>query len=102
MHDADANAGENPCPRPGESALAVEPRLRSFHELQQSRVQRILLVSSLYDSFILSEEGHLQESLLSQFLALNLSHFPDIHQAADRAEALERLEEGHELSLIHI
>ncbi len=44
----------------------VQPRLRSFHELMRHRVMRILLVSSLYDSFIMSEEGHLQETLLSQ------------------------------------
>ncbi|MCZ6597967.1 MAG: DUF5752 family protein [Planctomycetota bacterium] len=68
-----------------------EPRLRSFHELMQQRVQRILLVSSLYDSFIMSEEGHLQESLLSQFLALNLGHFPDLIQVSTAADAVEHL-----------
>lgn len=68
-------------------------RLRSFHELMRRRVQRILLVSSLYDSFIMSEEGQLHETLLSQFLALNLSHFPDLIRVSSRAEALALLGE---------
>ncbi|NRA97951.1 MAG: histidine kinase, partial [Planctomycetes bacterium] len=75
-------------------------RLRSFHELMQHRVQRILLVSSLYDSFIMSEEGHLQETLLSQFLALNLTHFPDILQASNSREALEALDERGSFDLV--
>jgi hypothetical protein len=75
-------------------------RLRSFHELQQVRVRRILLVSSLYDSFILSEEGHLQETLLSQFLALDISHFPDIHQVSTCADALAVLDGDHDFDLV--
>ncbi len=63
--------------------------LRSFHELMQNRVQRILLVTSLYDSFIMSEEGHLHESLLSQFVDLNLAQVPDLVQVSGPAEALE-------------
>ena len=84
-----------------ESAAGMHPRrLRSFHELMQHRVQRILLVSSLYDSFIMAEEGQLQETLLSQFLALNLSNFPDILQVASPAEALERLDQGRPFDLV--
>ena len=66
-------------------------RLRSFHELMRHRVGRILLVSSLYDSFILSEEGHLQETLLGHFIDLNLSQTPDLVQVSGGAEALELL-----------
>ncbi|MEM7309199.1 MAG: PEP/pyruvate-binding domain-containing protein [Planctomycetota bacterium] len=76
------------------------PRLRSFHELMQSRVQRILLVSSLYDSFILSEEGHLQETLLGQFLALNLTNFPDVLQVSTAAEAVELMERDRRFDLV--
>ncbi len=74
--------------------------LLSFHELMQHRVQRILLVSSLYDSFIMSEEGHLQESLLSQFIALNLSHFPDLIQVPGPEEALELLSRDDKFELV--
>jgi len=63
------------------------PRPR-FHDLMRDRVQHILLVSSLYDSFILTEDGHLNEALLRQFLALNLSHHPDVVRVSSGAEAL--------------
>jgi CheY-like chemotaxis protein len=66
-------------------------QLRNFQELMQHRVQRILLVSSLYDSFILSEEGQLQETLLSQFIDLNLTNVPDLTRVPSGAEALERI-----------
>ena len=51
--------------------LPPSARLHGFHELMRTRVQRILLVSTLYDSFIMSEEGRLHETLLTQFIALN-------------------------------
>ena len=74
--------------------------LQSFHELMQRRVGRILLVSSLYDSFIMSEEGHLQETLLGHFIGLNLSQIPDLVQVASAAEALDRLKVDHRFDLI--
>jgi CheY-like chemotaxis protein len=74
--------------------------LRSFHELMQHRVVRIMLVSSLYDSFIMSEEGHLQETLLGHFIDLNLSQIPDLVQASSGAAALDRLAEDDRFDLI--
>jgi len=85
---------------PARSGAAIVPRLRSFHELRQRRIQRILLVSSLYDSFIMSEEGQLQETLLSQFIDLNLSQIPDLVQVPSRAAALEALARGREFDLV--
>jgi hypothetical protein len=38
------------------------------------KVQNILLVSSLYDSFILREDGRLNELLIDESLDLNLEH----------------------------
>ena len=55
----------------------------------QERIQRILLVSSLYDSFIMSEEGHLQETLLGHFIDLKQSQVPDLIQVSDVEEAIE-------------
>lgn len=75
-------------------------RLRSFHELMQHRVQRILLVSSLYDSFIMSEEGQLHETLLSQFIDLNLSNIPDLQQVSSAAQALELLARDSDFDMV--
>lgn len=64
------------------------------------RVRRILLVASLYDSFILTEDGHLNEALLRQFLDLNLSHNPDLRRVSTGAEALAHLRGQHAFDLV--
>jgi hypothetical protein len=64
------------------------------------RVQRILLVSSLYDSFIMSEEGHLHETLLSHFIDLNQSSIPDLVQVPSSAEARALLDAGASFDLV--
>ena len=74
-----------------EAPRSARTHLRSFHELMQHRVVRIMLVSSLYDSFIMSEEGHLQETLLGHFIDLNLSQIPDLVQVSSCTGVLERL-----------
>ena len=82
------------------SAELPRARLRSFQELMQRRVQRILLVSSLYDSFIMSEEGQLDETLLSQFLDLNLTRVPDLVRVSSGERALELLESDAAFDLV--
>ncbi len=74
--------------------------MRDFRDLMPQRIQRILLVSSLYESFILSEEGQLQETLLSQFAELNLSHVPDLVRVSSAAEALERIRAPGDFDLV--
>jgi len=59
-----------------------------FENLMPFRVQDILLVSSLYDSFILREDGRVNELLLGESLELNLPHLPGITHVASYAEAL--------------
>jgi CheY-like chemotaxis protein len=63
-------------------------RLRRFQELMRYKVQHILLVSSLYDSFILAEDGQLNEALLREYLELNLSQNPDLTRVSTGDEAL--------------
>ena len=53
------------------------------------RVQNILLVSSLYDSFILREDGRLNELLIDESLELNLRQIPSITHVSSCAEALD-------------
>jgi CheY-like chemotaxis protein len=68
-----------------------EPWLEGFENLMPFRVQNILLVSSLYDSFILREDGRLSELLLGESLELNLQQIPGITHVTGAAEALERI-----------
>lgn len=65
-----------------------ERRLEGFESLMPFRVQDILLVASLYDSFLLREDGRLSELLLAQSLALQLQHSPEITRVSSGAEAV--------------
>ena len=63
---------------------------RGFQDLMPFRVQDILLVSSLYDSFTLQEDGRLNELILGEFLELSLHHPPGLTHVSSGAEALAR------------
>ena len=66
-----------------------EKLLEAFEELMPFRVRDILLVSSLYDSFILREDGRLNELLIGDSLELHLQHIPGITHVSSGPEALE-------------
>jgi CheY-like chemotaxis protein len=76
-------------PRIAESILDAEERLEGFENLMPFKVHNILLVSSLYDSFILREDGRLNELLIDQSLDLSPEHVPGITHVSSCAEAAE-------------
>ena len=51
---------------------------RGFQGLMPHRIHDILVVSSLYDSFILAEDGQLYERILAESEELNLRNVPGI------------------------
>jgi CheY-like chemotaxis protein len=63
-----------------------------FHALMPHRAQRVLLVSSLYDLFVLEEDGQLIERIATKYLDLNLTYVPNVTRANNGAEALQALE----------
>src|SRR5262245_9746863 len=65
-----------------------------FYKLMPYRVRNVLLVASPYDSFILEEDGQLNELILAEFLDLNLRNAPMMTRVATGSEALERAKEG--------
>ena len=67
----------------------AERLFEGFENLMPFRVHDILLVSSLYDSFILREDGRLNELLIGQSMELHLQHAPEITHVATAAEALQ-------------
>src|SRR6202167_6676389 len=76
--------------RPGfESAHDSERLLEGFEDLMPFRVNDILLVSSLYDSFILREDGRLNELLIGESLELEQQQIPGITHVSSGAEALK-------------
>ncbi|MBU0718374.1 MAG: histidine kinase [Planctomycetes bacterium] len=78
-------------PKPDPDSRPTDPDLHfcGFQSLMPHRVQSVLLVSSLYESFILEEEGMLTELITSEYLDLNLSHAPRVSRASTGEEALE-------------
>jgi CheY-like chemotaxis protein len=67
----------------------AEERFEGFENLMPFKVHNILLVSSLYDSFILREDGRLNELLIDQSLDLSPQQVPGITHVSSCAEAAE-------------
>ena len=86
--------------RIAESVLDAEERFEGFENLMPFKVQNILLVSSLYDSFILREDGRLNELLIDESLELNLRQIPGIAHVSSCAEAVELARSQPQFNLI--
>ena len=71
-----------------------------FHNLMQERVKEIILVSSLYDSFLLSQDGQLRAQLFSEFTELNLRHAPGLTHTFNAEEALKLAHKDKRYNLI--
>ena len=69
-------------------AHGAENLFEGFENLMPFRVHDILLVSSLYDSFILREDGRLNELLMKESLDLHLQNVPGISHVSSGREAL--------------
>ena len=59
-----------------------------FHDLMEWKVGRVLLVSSLYDSFMISEDSLALELVRGEFLGVELSTIPALHRVSTGAEAI--------------
>ncbi|UCD16880.1 MAG: histidine kinase, partial [Candidatus Zixiibacteriota bacterium] len=64
-----------------------ESSLARFDSLMQHRIQNILLVSSLYDSYLLEEDGQLAQLVFSKYMEFNLSLAPHIRRVSTAGEA---------------
>ncbi|NQW04617.1 MAG: histidine kinase [Acidobacteria bacterium] len=69
--------------------LGSGSRVHGFQDLVRYRVHNILLVSSLYDAFILTEDGQLTEGVLGHFLSFQPHDAPRLRHASTGAEALK-------------
>lgn len=72
----------------------------AFPELMRDQVRNVLFVSSLYESFIMAEDGQLNELILTKFLDLNLSAAPRLTHVASGEEALELVAERNRFDLV--
>ncbi len=69
----------------------IDSKFSKFDSLMHFRVKHILLVASMYDSFVLEEDGKLTDLIYSEYLELNLTITPHVKRASNAAEALDIL-----------
>jgi len=65
----------------------------SFTNLMRRRIYHVLLVSSVYDAFILEEDGRIEEQIFNEYVSLNLRYPPRFIKATSQKEALRILKE---------
>ena len=65
----------------------------SFTNLMRRRIYHVLLVSSVYDAFILEEDGRIEEQIFNEYMSLNLRYPPRFIKATSHHEAMRILKE---------
>ena len=65
----------------------------SFNLLLQNRIYRVLLVCSNYASFMLEEDGRIDEQIFNEYTSLNLRYPPIFIQVDSEEKAFEVLDE---------
>ncbi|KAB2853787.1 MAG: hypothetical protein F9K43_30660, partial [Bauldia sp.] len=65
-----------------------------FHDLMRFRVREVLLVGSLYDSFVVESDGVLTEQIYGEYFKLNLNTIPRVTCAYDAESAKDLFYEG--------
>lgn len=74
--------------------------IAGFQELVQNRVGEILLVASLYDAFILAQDGQLQDLIVSEFANLNLVRAPKVTRVSRATKAIELVQKGRHFDML--
>jgi len=68
---------------------SIQHRFDTFRSLMNSRIREILLVSSVYDAYIIEEDGTLEERIWQQYADRGLSTVPRIRKVSSVERALE-------------
>ncbi len=66
----------------------------AFHDLMRYRVREVLIVASLFDSFVVESDGILNEQAYGEFFQLDLGSVPRVSCAYSAESALEMFGEG--------
>lgn len=72
-----------------------------FISLMKKRIYHVLLVSSVYDAFMLEEDGRIDEQIFNEYVSLNLRYPPTFLLVSTEEEAMKILgEESIDLVII--
>lgn len=77
-------------------------RIQSFQNLMRHRISDVLLVSSLYDLYLIEEDGRLYELIRKEYQGLRLSHSPEITRVSKANDALNLLKGEKRFDLVII
>ncbi|MCQ2083605.1 MAG: phosphoenolpyruvate synthase [Bacteroidaceae bacterium] len=78
----------------------MNPQEPDYSGLMSRRIRSILLVCNSYDSFVLEEDGHIEQQIAQDYAQLNLSNPPDITRVETTSEALEMAASGRRFDLV--
>jgi CheY-like chemotaxis protein len=67
----------------------------AFSGLMRKRIYNALLISSVYDAFILEEDGRIEEQIFNEYASLNLRYPPRFLKASSLKKAMKVLNEEH-------
>lgn len=67
----------------------------SFVSLMTKRIYNVLLIATRYDSFILEDDGRIDEQIFNEYVSLNLSNPPRFKQVRNEKAALKELKDNH-------
>jgi len=70
------------------------PKFDDYRSLMPNRIREILLVSNLYDAFVLEEDGSLSEQIWSQYVGMRLTDPPNVQRVSTVPRALEVVKKG--------
>ena len=63
----------------------------AFNELMQNRINKVLIVCSNYDYYMLEEDGRIDERIFNEYTALNLRYPPNFVHANSAKRAIKML-----------
>ena len=66
-----------------------------YHDLMPFKVKEILLISNLYDAYMIENEGRFSEYVLGEYYSYSLTSMPRIIGVTTEEEALEQLRAKH-------
>lgn len=67
----------------------------SFANLMTKRIFNVLLIATKYDSFMLEDDGRIDEQIFNEYTSLNLNYPPRFTQVVSEEDAIRELSENH-------
>ncbi|RJO66873.1 MAG: hypothetical protein C4523_10940 [Myxococcales bacterium] len=71
-----------------------QSRFAGYRSLMPRRMRNILLVSTLYDAFILEEDSSLSEQIWNQYVGMRLTEPPVVKRVSSAQTALDAIQNG--------